>query len=66
MPDEYKAYVLAKPIEATIIAVGQYTTRPSVVDWKFKDTPVTLDKGAKDGIRVGMELTVTRPRNTVE
>jgi hypothetical protein len=66
MPDEYQHYLLAKPTETTIVAVGPYTTRPSVVDWKFKDTPVTLDGGTKHGLRVGMELFVTKPRNTVE
>jgi hypothetical protein len=66
VPDEYKQYLLAKPIEATIVAVGVHTTRPSVVDWKFKDTPVTLDAGSKQGLRVGMELVVTKPRDKVE
>jgi hypothetical protein len=66
VPDEYRPYLLAKPIEAIIIAVGPYTTRPSVVEWKFKDTPVTLDAGAKQGLRMGMELVVTKPRDTVE
>lgn len=66
VPAEYKQYLLAKPIEATIIAVGPYTTRPSVVDWKFKDTPVTIDAGKQQGLRVGMELVVTRPSDTVE
>jgi hypothetical protein len=66
LPEEYQHYLLAKPIEATIVAVGKYTTRPSVTDWKFKDTPVTLDKGTKQGLRVGMELTVTKPRDIVE
>jgi hypothetical protein len=37
-----------------------------VVDWKFRDTPVTLDAGSKEGFRVGMELVVTKPRDTVE
>ena len=66
VPEEYLDYLLAKPIEATIIAVGEYTTRPSIVDWRFKDTPVTLDAGAKKGLRVGMELVVTQPHNVVE
>jgi hypothetical protein len=66
VPEEYRQYLLAKPIEGTIIAVGPYTTRPSVVDWKFKDTPVTIDAGRKRGLRVGMELVVTEPPDTVE
>jgi hypothetical protein len=66
VPEEYRQYLLATPIEGTIIAVGPYTTRPSVLDWKFKDTPVTIDAGSQQGLRVGMELVVTKPRETVE
>jgi hypothetical protein len=66
VPEEYRQYLLAKPIEATIIAVGQYTTRPSVVDWKFKDTPVTIDAGTRQGLHVGTELVVTEPQDVVE
>ena len=66
VPEEYRDYLLVKPMEARIIAVAPYTTRPSVNDWKFKDTPVTLDAGARQGLRVGMELIVTEPRNSVE
>ena len=66
VPAAYEPYLLAKPIEATIIAVGQYTTRPSLGHWKFKDTPVTISAGKQQGLRVGMELFVTKPRNTVE
>ena len=61
VPDEYLQYLLEKPIEAKIIAVGAPSTRPSVADWKFKDTPVTIDAGRKHGLRVGMELIVTKP-----
>lgn len=66
VPKEYQDYLLTKPIEATIIGVGPYTTRPSLADWKFKDTPVTLDVGARQRLRVGMELVVTKPQHTVE
>jgi hypothetical protein len=66
VPAEFEQYLLAKPVEATIIAVGAYTSRPSVVDWKFKDTPVTIDAGKQQGVRVGMELVVTKPRDRVE
>lgn len=61
LPGEYQAYLLAKPIEAKIIAVGAYTTCPSVSDWRFKDTPVTLNAGAQHGLRVGMKLVVIEP-----
>src|SRR5438034_3584564 len=56
VPAEFRPYLMDKPVEATIIAVSPYTTRPSVAEWKFKDTPVTLDAGTNKGLRVGMEL----------
>lgn len=61
LPEQYRPFLLLKPVEARITAVGPYITRPSIVDWKFKDTPVTLDAEAKKGLRVGMELVVTQP-----
>lgn len=66
VPAEFEPCLLAKPIEATIIAVGRHMTRPSLGDWKFKDTPVTIDAGKQQGLRLGMELFVTNPSNTVE
>jgi hypothetical protein len=66
LPNEYQAYLLPKPVEATIIAVGTYTTRASRIDFKFKDTPVTIDTGARQGLRVGMELFVITPDDMVE
>jgi len=66
VPAEFRPYLMDKPVEATIIAVSPYTTRLSVAEWKFKDTPVTLDAGTNKGLRVGMELVVTEPRNLVE
>lgn len=66
VPAKYRDYLLPKPVEATIIAVGQYVTRPSVLDWKFKDTPVTLDAGATQGLRIGMELIVSKPDSKAE
>ena len=66
VPAEYEQYLLTKPIVAAIVAVGSSTTRPSIVDWKFKDTPVTINAGAKQGLRVNMELVVTKPGDTVE
>lgn len=57
---------MSNPVEASIIAVGQSTTRPSIVDWKFKDTKLTIDAGYKQGLKVGMELVVTKPDYCVE
>jgi hypothetical protein len=61
IPQEYRSYVLAKPINATILTVGTSTLQTSRADWKFKDTPLTLDAGSKQGLKVGMRLEVTEP-----
>jgi hypothetical protein len=66
VPEEFKAYLLARPIEAEIIGVGKYTTHPSVCDWKFKETPVTLNCGKNKGLLTGMELHVIQPDDIVE
>lgn len=65
VPDEFRSYLLTVPIEATIVAVDAFTTRPSVADWKFKDTPVTLDAGSNKGLHRGMEFVVTEPERSV-
>lgn len=61
VPEEFKPYLLQKPIDAKILSVGKYTTEPSVVEWKFKITPVTIDAGSDSGLRVGMKLRVLEP-----
>ena len=66
VPGEFRPYLLARPIEAEIIGVGKYTTRPSVCDWKFKDTPVTLNCGKNKGLLKGMTLHVIKPEDAVE
>jgi hypothetical protein len=66
VPGEFQPYLLMHPIHATITNVAPYLTRPSIADWKFKDTLVTLNIGTKAGLRIGMELVVTQPINIVE
>lgn len=66
VPEQYRPYLLAKPITAEIISINSVTTRPSVCDWKFKDTTVTLDAGTDKGLREGMEMQVVKPGNLVE
>ncbi len=63
---EFQPYLVSKPIAAEIISVGSYRTRPSVADWKFKDTTVVLNAGARQGLQAGMELHVVEPANNVE
>jgi len=66
VPAEFERYLLKKPIATEIVAVGTPNLRPSLADWKFKDTPVTL-KGGKDiGLRPGMEMHVTTPDRVFE
>jgi hypothetical protein len=66
VPAEYRTYLLKSPVHAEIIKVGPPTTRPSVCDWKFKDTPVTLNAGKNSGLLPGMELDVIYPNFVVE
>jgi len=66
VPKAFERYLLSKPIAAEIISVGAYTTRPSAVEWNFKDTLVILNAGTVKGLRPGMELLVTEPANVVE
>ena len=66
LPDEYRTCLLSNPAKASILAVGPSTTRPSLADWSFRDTQVTLDAGSDQGIHVGMELFVIEPRDIVK
>ncbi|MEN6450205.1 MAG: hypothetical protein ABFC96_06925 [Thermoguttaceae bacterium] len=66
VPAEFRPYLLSHPVEAEIVVVGNATTRPSVCEWKFKDTPVVLNRGKKQGLLKGMKLHVTKPNNVVE
>ena len=50
VPDEYRDYLLAKPITAEIIGIGPITTRPSLCEGKFRDTTVILDAGRDKGL----------------
>ena len=66
VPAAYEQYLQKRPITSEIIATGAAKLRPSVADWKFKDTPVTI-KGGKDiGLRRGMELHVTSPDHALQ
>lgn len=56
LPPAYRDYLLPNPVEAEIIAVGEPELRPSVAQWKFKDTLVTVNAGADHGLKSGMEM----------
>lgn len=66
VPSQFEPYLLAGPIEAVITEIGDFTTRPSLGEWKFQDTVVTLNVGKRDGILPGMELCVIEPNDIVE
>jgi hypothetical protein len=56
VPAEFQPYLLTKAIQTEIVAVGTPRLRPSIIDFKFKDTPLTLKGGTDIGLRTGMEL----------
>ena len=58
VPDEYKPYLLEKPIEGKLIAVGEtheMRKRSTIV----YETVVTINKGKQDGVLPGMGFFVT-------
>ena len=61
VPDDFRGYLLAKPIVAEITGIRSVTTRPSVCKWKFKDTTVIIDAGKNKGLRTGMEMNIIQP-----
>lgn len=63
-PAEYQQYILKQPVEATIINVLPRTMQPGIMNQK--DTPVIVNKGKADGLRVGMLLHVTERKNPGE
>jgi hypothetical protein len=66
LPDEYCDALLARPIEATVLVVGDMTTRDGLAGTRFTDTTLTLDAGELAGLRVGMDLVVIDPGHAVE
>lgn len=66
VPDRYRPYLLKSPITVEIVAVGSPRSRDGVGEWKFKDTPVTINAGEKHGVRVGMKFHVTSPDHAWE
>lgn len=65
VPEKFKSCLLAGSVEADIIEVGISKTRPSVSDWSFRDTPITLNCGRDKGLVVGMKLHVVKPEHIV-
>jgi hypothetical protein len=55
-PDSVLDCVLAKPIEAKVVAVGEHRLRRSAADFKLRETEATLSVGRNQGVAQGMEL----------
>jgi hypothetical protein len=66
LPPRYRDYLLAEPVDASVLAVGATTTRPSAGELKYRDTPLTLDAGKNKGLKRGMTLVVTSPADWYE
>ena len=62
IPDKYKPYLLAKPIEGEIITVGE-TREVRKRSWIAYETVVTINKGKQDGVLPGMEFFMTTTEN---
>ncbi len=57
---------MAKPVNAEIVSIGKNATRASVIGSNLKATRVTLNKGTNDGLRAGMRLHLTNPKDLFE
>jgi hypothetical protein len=66
LPHEYQSCILETPISARIIHMGASVLKPSLGDFKFRVTPVTLDAGSADGVWQGMKFELTAPKTRYE
>jgi hypothetical protein len=66
LPQRFKAYLLPRPIQATITSIGMRTTRMGIRPVTFVDTIVTLKPGRKQGLLPGMDLHLLKPADYVE
>ena len=66
LPAEYLGALLQRPVQATVVGIGAVTLRPSVCEWFFEDTSLTIDAGRRAGLRAGMRLYVIEPTGLVE
>jgi hypothetical protein len=63
VPKEFRSYLLSKPVVTEIVGLGFFRVQPNPTEWTIKDTPVILNAGSKEGLRVGMQLLVLYPTN---
>jgi hypothetical protein len=66
LPAEGRDALLRQPVQATVVEVGPMTSRPSRGNFFFHDTPLRLDAGRAEGLRVGMGLFVIDPESVSE
>jgi hypothetical protein len=66
LPQDYVGCLLHGPIAARVVAVGPSLLRPSVADFKFRVTAVTLDAGSAEGVWEGMEFHLIAPKGRYE
>lgn len=65
IPAQFEPYLLERPTTASIASIDGATTRPSIIDFHFIDTTVTLTSGRAAGLLPGMELGTIEPRRVV-
>jgi hypothetical protein len=63
LPDEFMAYLLDKPVDATIVSVNSAPIKSfkNILGDTITTVTVTVNKGKKDGLLPGMELLITKP-----
>jgi len=66
LPGDYSSYLLSEPIQAKVTAVGESTVRRIDKDLSSRATYIVLNVGAADGLKEGMELSVTSPRGIID
>ena len=63
VPSEYREYLLPAPVDAIVSAVGERGLAPSSLNWRCRVFPLVVEAGAKQGLKVGMELVVIEPES---
>jgi hypothetical protein len=66
VPEEYRPYLLARPIEGTIRRVGPARLEEGRAGIRLSRTTVTLDVGRRHGVLPGMEFSVHEGHRTAE
>jgi hypothetical protein len=62
VPEEYRRYLLAKPVEADLVTVGTYTNEETA-GYDLMKAPATIDAGSATGLLSGMRLYPKLPKD---